>query len=150
MANLDRSGVLILVILTMLAASSCAAKNSEDNPAEHSAGKAKTSRNLVDLQQDYEAFLAAGNSPEDFSDRHPGFLIVDSYILVDLVAEKPSSDLVDALKSLGAKQVSSYGRTISCFFPISSIEKLEQLGNLRSASPSVPMTTRGTMRPGEH
>ncbi len=60
----------------------------------------------------------------------------DGYVGIDATSTiGQTTELVNALEALGAKQISSYGRVVSALVPVSALTNLESLTSLQFAMP---------------
>lgn len=81
---------------------------------------------------------AAGKKAPDVARITP-----DGYVVVDSVAQKSTKALAAKLKSLGARNVSSYGRIVSAQVPVSALGSLDAASELAFARPVLATTDVG-------
>ena len=116
----------------MIVTCSCAAS---DGPE-----KSVVDHTLLELLEDFDKHNA--KQAESFQASNTHLRIVDNFVLIDAIASDNAAELENDLRLLGATNLSSYGRTVSCFFPITNIAKLVALESLQFARPVIAITHR--------
>eukprot|EP00566_Odontella_aurita_P008503 CAMPEP_0113532998 /NCGR_PEP_ID=MMETSP0015_2-20120614/4361_1 /TAXON_ID=2838 /ORGANISM="Odontella" /LENGTH=650 /DNA_ID=CAMNT_0000432003 /DNA_START=159 /DNA_END=2112 /DNA_ORIENTATION=+ /assembly_acc=CAM_ASM_000160 len=95
------------------------------------------------LAQQTDRTSSNANSPTPFSSED--FLIIrdDTHVLIEAVAAPGggTDDLLDELGPLGFEAEDSYGRILSGWAPVDSIEEMSRVGSMQFASPAVPPRT---------
>ncbi len=70
----------------------------------------------------------------------------DGYVLVDAVASGEAKELVAMLESVGAKQISSYGKTVSAQVPANKLTDMALSDTMAFAKPALMTTNAGLVR----
>ena len=129
-----------LAILSIILTSSCAVGDSQAvvpvKPVKHE----KVDQVLIELQDQFIRHKETGGDSERIEGTYPQVRIVNERVLVDAIATKGTVELENELRRLGATNLSSYGRIVSCYLPIASIAQLAAIDNLQFARASRPTT----------
>lgn len=98
---------------------------------------------LTALHQEWLAHII--NSPnEQFSPSNTSMPIVEQqYVIVDAVATLNAEQLARQLESMGARNVSVFGRMVSGAFPIGKLDSLQREVNLKMVRPAYAITHVG-------
>ena len=129
-----------LAALSILIISSCAASDRQPFASIDAKANGKVDAALIELHGQFIEHTETNQATEQFEFTNPPLRIVDGQVLIDAVASENTAALEIELRALGATHLSSYGRIISCFFPISGIESLAGLDGLRFARPAYSTT----------
>ena len=129
-----------LAILSILLSCSCAVGDSQAvapiKPAKHE----KVDQVLIELHDQFVRHKETGGDSERFKGTDLQVRIVNDRVLVDAVATDGTAALQQDLQRLGATHVSSYGRMVSCYFPIANIDQLAAIASLQFARAAHPAT----------
>ena len=129
-----------LAVLSLLFVYSCAA--SDGQPIEFAEVKqnSKVDHALVELHEQFTTYKKTHKDSEHFESTNPQLRIADGRVLIDAIAADSAAALESELRALGAKHLSSYGRVVSGFFPITGIARLADLTSLNFARPAYATT----------
>ena len=126
--------------LSLFMVSACAAGDLSGTASPIAKQNTAVDGELIELHDQFVKYKESGQSSEPFKATNPQLRINDGFVLIDAVASDVTVELENDLRVLGAMQVASYGRTVSCSFPISSIMQLAGLDSLRFARASYATT----------
>ena len=129
-----------LAALSIFIVSSCVANDIESIASADAKANGKVDVALIELHGQFIEHTETNQATEQFAPTNPQLRIVDGQVLIDVVASENTAALEIELRALGATHLSSYGRIISCFFPISGIESLAGLDGLKFARPAYSTT----------
>jgi len=127
---------LVFTLLVVFVAYSCAASGG-------SVDKSVVDHALLELLQEFNRHKSDSQPDEPFQAANSQLRIVDNSVLIDVIASDNVNKLENDLRRLGATHLSSYDRTVSCFFPISNIEQLVVLESLQFVRPVIAITHQG-------
>ena len=129
-----------LTVLSILLTSSCAAGDSQAVAPVKPAKSENVDQVLIELHDQFIRHKETGGDSERFKGTNLQVRIVNQSVLVDAVATEGTAALEKDLQGLGATHVSSYGRIISCYLPIASIDQLAAIGSLQFVRAARPTT----------
>ena len=134
------TGGSALAILSILLTCSCAVGDSQTVAPVKPTKTEKVDQVLIELHDQFIRHKESGEDSERFEGTYPQVRIVNERVLVDAIAAKGTVELENELRRLGATNLSSYGRIVSCYLPIASIAQLAAIDNLQFARASRPTT----------
>ena len=107
----------------------------------------KVSGDLISLQQEFTAYtsLPASAKKDPFTPSIELMRVADGYVVVDAVAVGDTDALYNQMLAMGAINVSSYGRYVSARVPISMLDQLAGLSQLKFARPFYAETRTGSV-----
>ena len=129
-----------LAILSILLTSSCAVGDSQAVAPVKPAKSEKVDQVLIELHDQFIRHKETGGDSEPFKGTNPQVRIVNETVLVDATATEGTVALENELRSLGASNLSSYGRIVSCYLPIASIDQLAAIKSLQFVRAARPAT----------
>lgn len=129
-----------LALLAILLTCSCAAGDSQAVGPDKPVKTGKVDHALIELHDQFSQYKEAGGDSEHFEVTNPQVRIVNDSVLVDAVATEGTVALQNDLRRLGATHLSSYGRIVSCYLPIASIEQLADIDSLQFVRAARPTT----------
>ena len=125
----------VTIAIGVLLVVSCAAQIPRS-----AANDAKLDNSLVSLFYAYEVHYAESVKGAAFQYSDRSLRIVGEMVLIDAVAVTDAPALEEELQHFGATNLSSYGRIVSCLYPIENIDELASLTHLKFVRPSRPIT----------
>ena len=107
----------------------------------------KVSGDLIGLQQEYTAYtsLPASAKKDPFTPSIELMRVADGYVVVDAVAVGDTDALYNQMLAMGAINLSSYGRYVSARVPMSMLDQLAGLSQLKFARPFYAETRTGSV-----
>lgn len=130
----------MLIVLLALIACSCAAGDNPLDAHEEMKKTGKIDSALIELHEQFRHYSENTRESGQFKATDPRLRIVDEYVLIDAIALDSAAALEESLRSLGAKNLSSHGHIVSCYFPIRRITKLAVVDSLRFVRPAYAVT----------
>jgi len=130
---LFKFGKLALIVLSACITVACAASADAKE-------KGVVDHVLIELHDQFRLHKESSQDSGPFKTANSMLRIVDESVLIDVVAADSTAALENDLRLLGATHVSSYGRIVSCFFPIERITELAVLDSLKFARPAYAAT----------
>ena len=132
-----------LVALPIVGCTQTSTSDDSMAPAPAPAPAQKSSKldsQLLALHAEFEVYIESGASPDTFDSVQRALSFKDGAVLIDAIASNDVSVLRDELESAGATVLASAGLTVSCYFPVEGLSRLETLPGLRHARASVAIT----------
>ena len=112
------------------------------------ADMAKVSGHLLDLHEEYQAFLqqkSVQRSSAVFNASDSQMNISEETVVIDAAASGDPNALANDLKALGAQDLAVFGRMVSGRLPLSAIPALKDLTSLQLARPSYAIKHTGSV-----
>lgn len=107
----------------------------------------KVSGDLISLQQELTAYtsLPASAKKDPFTPSIELMRVAAGYVVVDAVAAGDAAALQSQMLAMGAIDVSRYGRYVSARVPVSMLDQLASLSQLKFARPFYAETRTGSV-----
>ena len=129
-----------LAVLSMLLFSSCVVGASQAVASAKPVKSEKVDQVLIELHDQFIRHKETGGESEPFKGTNLQVRILDETVLVDAIASEGTVALENELRRLGATNLSSHGRVVSCYLPIASIDQLAAIESLQFVRASRPAT----------
>lgn len=106
---------------------------------------AKVSGDLVALHGEYQAFVSRGGNAQQFGSPRALVQTKEGFVVVDATASGDATALHADLQSVGARNLSVFGRMVSGRVPIAAIPNLDALGTLKFVRPAYARMKTGAV-----
>ena len=139
--NFGCAFVYLIAILTFVSQQAIAAEATDPGRgAQPFAGKAtgpwaKADTGLRELVQEFRLHQARG-ARESFQPRNNTFQYARGRVVIDAVAAGDADALLEDLRGMGLRNASRYGSIVSGSFPLGAVNRMLELGSLRSVAAS--------------
>jgi len=106
----------------------------------------KLSTNLIDINQEYEQYLAQPPKTrrQAFKAASPTIIAGPQYVVIDALPMTSATVLQSQLQTIGAVNVVAYRSIVSAKVPLNAIGQLSELSELRFARPYMAITWAGS------
>ncbi|MEJ2669576.1 MAG: hypothetical protein P8077_04745 [Gammaproteobacteria bacterium] len=129
----------LAIVATALPITTHSEESSPSSRWPSKASMANVSGSLIDLHEQYQAFLEQEGTQKSVATFNPSnsqIRIVAETVVIDAAASGDPMTLAGDLEKLGALDVTVFGGMVSCRLPLSAIPALKDLSSLQLVRPS--------------